>query len=286
LPESPSLERQVLQQLRLRGYIDGESVKIDWRHYATWDAMRTISADLVHSIPDLIVAFGTPPARAVVQATKTIPIVFVAGEPVGAGLVSTLSHPGGNATGASGNYVEIAAKLLDLVTQLIPGARRIVAVRNPSNPLTLGITEQLEKFAPALRLHILVLDARNADEVARGLVPISKRRADAILFPPDFVFRMETERVLHAVRSTGLPAIYSESAFAEAGGLVSYGPDQEEYVRIAATLVDKILKGANPGELPVEQVSKLKLSINLKTAREMKINIPQSILTRADEIFQ
>ena len=287
LPQSPSLAQQMGEQLRARGYVDGESVKIDWRPYKTWDAtMRTISADLVRSNPDLIVAFGTPPARAVLEVTKSIPVVFVAGEPVGAGLISTLSRPGGNATGASGNYVEMAAKLLDLVSQLVPDARRVVAVRNPSNPLSLRIAEQLQKFAPTLRMQVLVVDARNADEVARRLAPIGKRRADAILIPPDFVFQMEMERVLRAVRNTGLPAIYPEYAFAEAGGLVSYGPDQEEYVQIVATLVDKILRGATPAELPVEQISKVKLSVNLKTAKEMKISIPQSILMRADEVIQ
>ncbi|HVO45452.1 MAG TPA: ABC transporter substrate-binding protein [Steroidobacteraceae bacterium] len=285
LPESSSLEEQLAEQLRARGYIDGKTVNMDWRRYSSWGAkMRTISDDLVRSGPDLIVVFGTPPARAVVEATKTIPVVFVAGEPVAMGLVSSLSRPGGNATGASGNYVEAAAKLLDFVTQLVPGAHRVVAVRNPSNPLSLGIVEQVQRLAPGLRVRVIVVDARNADEVVSGLRPIGKRRADAILIPPDFVFQMETERVLHAVRETALPAVYLEHAFAEAGGLVSYGPDPKEFVQIVAALVEKILKGANPAELPVEQVSNLKLSVNLKTAKEMKISIPQSILMRAEEV--
>lgn len=286
LPESSSLERQLREQLRARGYADGETVKIDWRRYRSWGTIRTMSEDLVRSAPNLIVAFGTPPAKAVLEATRTIPVVFVAGEPVASGFVSSLNHPGGNATGASGNYGEMGGKLLDLVAQLVPGAGRVVVVRNPSNPLSARIVEQVQALAPSLRINALVIDATDADEVARGLRPIGKRRADAILIPPDFVFQAKKDRVVRAVRNTTLPAIYLEHAFAEAGGLVSYGPDAEEFAQIVAALVEKILKGANPAVLPVEQVSKLRLVVNLKTAKQMRINIPEPILTRADQVIQ
>ena len=287
IPDTPSLEQQLREALSARGYVDGESVKIDWRRYRSWDATMRASVDaLVRSAPDLIIVFGTPPARVVLDQTKSIPVVFSAGDPVATGLVASLSRPGGNATGSSVNAVELSAKLLDLVTQLVPHARRIVAVRNPANPLSLAMVKGVQSIAPTLRVEVLILDARNADELARGLAQIGKRKADAILIPPDLVYQLDKERIVRAVRDTGLPAIYQEHIFAEAGGLVSYGPDRTEVVQSVAALMDKILKGANPGELPVEQVSKLRLAVNLRTAKEMRFAVPESILTRADEVIR
>ena len=287
LPQSSSLEQGLRDQLSARGFVDGTNVELAWHHYNGWDAsMRTVAAELVRSGPDLIVVFGTPPARTVLDVTKTIPVVFAAGDPVATGLVSSLSRPGKNATGASVNAVELSAKLLDLVVQLVPGARRIVAVRNPSNPLSLQMVDQVQDLARSLGVKILILDADNADALVRGLVRINKKKADAILIPPDLVFQIEKERIVRAVRATALPAIYQDQVFSQVGGLVCYGPDQAEITHSVVTLVEKILNGANPAELPVEQVSKLRLWVNLRTAKDMRIAIPQSILARADEVIK
>jgi putative ABC transport system substrate-binding protein len=287
LPQSSTLEQRLRDQLSARGLIDGKSVVLEWRYYRGWDtSMRRVAAELVRSAPNVIVVFGTPPARAVLDETKSIPVVFAAGDPVATGLVSSLSRPGGNATGASVNAVELSAKLLDLVTQLVPGAHRILAVRNPSNPLSLQMVDQVQKLSQALRVEILVMDANSAYDLVKGLGRMNKHKIDAILIPPDLVFQIERERVVQAVRATGLPAIYQDHVYAEIGGLLCYAPDQREITQSVVTLVEKILKGANPADLPVEQVSKLRLVVNLRTAKEMRIVMPESILTRADEVIR
>lgn len=180
----------------------------------------------------------------------------------------------------------MSPKLLDLVKQLVPRARRILAIRNPANPLSMAMVKGVQSIAADLHVEIVVVDARNADALASQLAQIDKRKADAILIPPDLVFQLDKERIVRAVRNTGLPAIYQERAFAEAGGLVSYGPDRNEVIRSVTGLVDKILKGRNPAELPVEQVSNFKLTLNLKTAKEMGIAVPDSIQTLADDLIR
>jgi len=287
LPNSPSFDQPLLDQLTARGLVDGKNIKIDWRTYRGWDAtMETMVEELVRSAPNVIVVHGTPATRAVLRQTKTIPVVFDVGDPLATGLLPSLSHPGRNATGVSTTSVEGSAKLFDLTTQLVPGARRILVVRNSSNPLAVKMVQHIRGVAAATQVHLSILDARSADELVVALGKVDKHRARALLIPTDLVFRTERERIIDAVLKTGLPAVYQDLSFAEAGGLVSYGPDGGEIGRILANLVTKILRGAKPSALPVEQVTKLRLLVNLKTAKEMGIVIPQSILTRADEVIQ
>jgi putative ABC transport system substrate-binding protein len=286
-PQAPSFDQPIRQQLTARGLVEGKSVKIDWRSYKGWGTtMEAMVSTLVKSAPDVIVVYGTPATRAVLQQTTTIPVVFIVGDPLATGVLSSLSHPGRNATGASVTSVESSAKLLDLITQVVPDVHRILVLRNPSNPLGVKMVEQIASLAGGLRIQLLLVDATNAVELTAGLVRIDKHQADAILVPTDLVFQAEKRRIISAIRSTGLPAVYQEHAFAEAGGLMSYGPDPEEVAGIVTKLVAKILQGAKPADLPVEQVTRLKLLVNLRTATEMGIIVPQSILTLADAVIK
>jgi putative ABC transport system substrate-binding protein len=286
-PQSPSFDQPLREQLTAKGFVEGNNIKIDWRSYKGWDAtMESMVAEFVRSSPDVIVVHGTPATRAVLRQTKTIPVVFDVGDPLATGLLSSLSHPDRNATGVSTTSVEGSAKLFDLITQLVPDARRVLVVRNPLNPLAVQMGEHVRSVAASVQVHLSVLDANNADELVSALKKIDKHRADAILIPTDLVFRTGKERIIRAVLNTGLPAVYQDLSLTEAGGLVAYGPDGIEIAQIVASLVEKILRGAKPAELPVEQVTKLKLVVNLRTAKAMGITIPQSILLRADEVIR
>jgi ABC-type uncharacterized transport system substrate-binding protein len=286
-PDSPSFERPLREQLTARGFVEGKSVNVDWRSYKTWDAtMESMVAELVRSSPEIIVVAGTPATRAVLRQTKTIPVVFDVGDPLATGLLTSLSHPDRNATGVSTTSVEGSAKVFDLVTQLVPDAHRVLLVRNTLNPLAVKMAEHIRNVAGTVQVQLTILDANSADELVAGLRRTDNHRIDAILIPTDLVFYTAKERIVRAVLSTGLPAVYQDLALAQAGGLVAYGPDGGEIARTEVSMIEKILRGAKPAELPVEQVTKLKLVVNLKTAKRMGIVIPQSILTRADEVIQ
>ena len=286
-PQSPSFDQPLREQLTARGFVEGKNVNLDWRSYKTWDAtMESMVAELVRSAPDVIVVAGTPATRAVLRQTKTIPVVFDVGDPLATGLLSSLSHPDRNATGVSTVSVEGSAKVFDLVTQLVPGPRRILVVRNTLNPLAVKMVEHIRNVAMVVHVQLSILDANSADELVTGMRRIDKHRADAILIPTDLVFYTEKERIVRAVLSTGLPAVYQDRRWAQAGGLLAYGPDGREIAQTEVNMVEKILRGAKPAELPVEQVTKLKLVVNLRTAQRMAIVIPQSILTRADEVIR
>ena len=286
-PQSPSFDQPLREQLTARGFVEGKNVKIDWRSYKTWDTtMESMVAELVRSTPDVIIVAGTPATRAVLRQTKTIPVVFDVGDPLATGLLSSLSHPDRNATGVSTISVEGSAKLFDLITQLVPDAHRILVVRNPLNPLAERMTEHIRSVAINGQAHVSFLDANNADELVTALRRITKHRADAILVPTDLVFRAGKERIVRAVQKTRLPAVYQDLSLAEAGGLLAYGPDGSEIAQTEARMVERILQGAKPAELPVEQVTTLKLVVNLKTAKKMALVIPQSIMARADEVIR
>jgi len=286
-PQSPSFDQPLREQLAARGFVEDKTVKIDWRSYKTWDAsMESIVTELVLSTPDVIVVAGTPATRAVLRQTKTIPVVFDVGDPLATGLLSSLSHPDRNATGVSTTSVEASAKLFDLVTQLVPDASRILVVRNPLNPLAVKMTDQIRSMSVDGKAHVSFLDANNADELVAALRRITKHRADAILVPTDLVFRAGKEGIVRAVHKTGLPAVYQDLSLAEAGGLMAYGPDGSEIAQTEARMVERILQGAKPADLPVEQVTRLKLVVNLKTAKALGITIPESILLRADAVIR
>jgi putative tryptophan/tyrosine transport system substrate-binding protein len=276
--------------LRDLGYIEGKTIHIEWRRVLgtsaeTSDELRSLVADLTRSKVDLIVVFSTPAARAALQDTA-VPVVFVAGDPVGTGLAASLARPGGRGTGVSMLMPEITSKRIELLRQAAPGIHRIVFLMNSSNPLNTRMLEEAQRTARTLGMELATLDARNTDELDSALHAMRRGAADGLLVSPDLFFLANRVKVTQAVRKAKLPAIYPYKEYHDDGALMSYGADVREANRKAAAYVDKILKGAKPSELPIEQMSKYDLVIDLRAARAIGIHVPQDLLLRADEVIR
>jgi putative tryptophan/tyrosine transport system substrate-binding protein len=230
---------------------------------------------------------GTVSTLAAKAATSTLPIVFtLVSDPVGSGLVSSLSRPGGNATGLSNLSAELSGKQLELLKAAVPKISRVAVLHNPGNPALGPALDVTRKAAKALAVEMQVSEARQASEFPSAYSALLARRPGAILVLSDALFGQEQDQIAHWAFKNRLPAIYSRKEFPEAGGLLSYGPIFSDNYRRAATYVDKILKGAKPADLPVEQPTKFELVINLKTAKALGLTIPQSMLLRADQVIE
>ena len=247
--------------------------------------MRALATDLVNSRVDLIVAMGSPATRAALDTT-TKPIVFFAGDPVGSHFAMSLAKPGGNATGVSVVYSELIMKHLEFLHELVPRARRIIVLTNLSNPGTPPSQLKLEQAAAKLGVQLVTLTASNAAEIEVAIHSISRNAGDAVLVSGDLLLLANRQKIAQAVRKARLPAMFPFKQYHEAGVLMSYGPDYDAGMSQVATYVDRILKGAKPSELPIEQVSKYELVVDRRLARELGIEIPQSILVRADNVIQ
>ncbi len=281
-----SPEEGMRQGLRELGYIEGRNLTIERRLADTNDALQSGAADLVRSRMDVIVAFGTAAARAALSATATIPVVFISGDPVGTGLAASLARPGANGTGVSTLSTELVPKRLELLQQIAPRIRRVILLGNPSNSLHPRVLKEAQSAALTLRIHIIALDARNADELDAALRGIQRRAADAFIVSSDVLFLANKERIAAAVAKAKLPAIFPWRDYHDAGVLMSYGANPNELGRHAAVYVDKILKGAKPADLPIEQISKYELIIDLRVARALKLDVPQALLLRADQVLR
>src|SRR5467141_3681383 len=272
------------------GWVEGKNIAIEWR-YAEGNARRLpdLAAELVRLRVDLIFAESTPAARAVKQATATIPIVFSPiADPIGSGLVANLARPGGNITGIAFMAPELGGKRLELLKQAVPGMTRVGVLSHPRDPSEATVTsvlEQTEAAARALGVQLLRLEAQGPNDFDRVFAAMSRERVGGLILIPSAMFIDERRRIVNVVVKDRLPAMFYFREFAEVGGLMSYGPNFRELFRRAATYVDKILKGAKPGDLPVEQPTKFELVINLKTAKALGLTIPQSLLLRADEVI-
>jgi putative ABC transport system substrate-binding protein len=273
--------------LRALGYVEGGNLAIEYRYAdGNYDRLPGLAADLVRLKVDIIVTEGTPPTRAAAQATTTIPIVMtVTGDPVASGLVTNLARPGGNLTGASFFFPEIAAKRLQLLKELIPGLRRVTVVWNPSNAVQGPVVRAIEAAAKTLGIDVQHIKIQVPADVDHALLAISKRR-ESLMVLEDGVINVCSIQIAQVAAMHRLPTIFGLTTFVEAGGLMAYGPNRPELWRRAATFVYKILKGAKPGELPVEQPVRFDLVINVRTAQELRLTIPPSLLLRADEILQ
>ena len=273
--------------LRERGYVEGKNILIDSRSaYAGNQDLRSLAAELVRERVDVIVTFGTPAARAALSATPTIPVVFSGGDPVSTGLADSLVRPGRNGTGVSVVATELTAKRLDLLYRLAPRVRRIAYLVNSSNPLGPLQLQEARKTATVLGVELVVLDARNVSELEDKLRSLHQQDADAVLVTADVLFQMSKSTIGRAVRKARLPSMTPNSEYLDDGVLSSYGPDLRELSYKIADYVDKILKGAKPNDMPIEQLSKYQLIINLKVARELGIHVPQELLYRADKVIQ
>jgi putative ABC transport system substrate-binding protein len=289
---SPHLRDAFLQGLRDLGYVDGRNVVMEYRDAeGKVERLPALAAELVALKVDVILAAGgTLTAQVAKQATRTLPIVFAAvGDPVGSGLVTNLARPGGNVTGVSGLAAELVGKRLELLKQAVPGVSRVAVLRVPG-----ALGERVEKdmlkaadtAARALGMQPQFIAARDSDEFARAFSDMTSARAGALTVFPSARFQREHRRLVDLAAKNRLPAVYTSREFVDAGGLMSYGANQADLFRRAATYVDKILRGANPGDLPVEQPTKFELVINLKTAKDLGLSIPPSVLARADEVIQ
>lgn len=275
------------QGLRDLGYAEGRNIAIDVRWADLPQRLPDLVQDVLRSRVDIIVTQGTPAAQAAKRATSTIPIVMAtAGDPVATGLVASLARPGGNVTGNSILGPDAAGKRLDLLRQIVPRASRIAAVSNPLNPTHALFLAQTESAARTLGVSILALEARSPDDMDRVLETAVNGRADALLMFGDPLFTAHRGRLAALAIKNRLPTLYELSGFAEAGGLVQYGVNLPQMFRRAAAYVDRILKGAKPGELPVEQAGKLELVINLKTAKILGVTIEPAVLLQADRVLE
>ena len=276
------------QGLLEAGYVEGRDVVIEWRvANGDYHQIPELVADLVQRKVDVIVVISTPAAKAVKRATSTIPIVLaLVADPVGSGLVTSLAHPGGNITGLSLMTAELAAKRLQLLKEAIPRLTRVAVLWNPNTTFHTGVNEQLKAAAPSLSIKLNLVPARTPEEFGPAFSAVSRAHAQALYVLDDAFFFTHRTTLLKLASKARIPVIYSERNFPDAGALMSYGIYVEDLFRRSAGYVDKILKGAKPGDLPIELPTKFQLVVNLKTAKALGITIPQSILLRADEVIR
>jgi putative ABC transport system substrate-binding protein len=277
------------QGLRDLGYVEGQNIIVDLRE-ASGDNARLpmLAAELVSLRPDVIVTNGEPAIRAVKDAAGNIPIVMaVIGDPVAAGLAQTLGRPGGNLTGMSSLAKGLLGKRLELLNEVTLRGSCVTVLRNSGREkLDVIYWQEVAAAAETLQITLQPLAAGSASELEAVFAETNRQHCGALLVMPDPIFTTLRFRVVELAAHYRMPAIYDLRAFVEAGGLMSYGPDLADQYRRAALYVDKILKGANPGELPIEQPTKFELVVNLKTAKALGLTVPQSILARADEVIE
>jgi putative ABC transport system substrate-binding protein len=286
-PQSRGLEA-IRQGLRDLGYVEGQNLVIEARYaQGIHDRLPALAVELVRRNVAVIVVDGTATAMVAKAATTTIPIVFtLAGDPVGSGLVASLARPGGNVTGLSNLTGELSGKQLQLLKEAVPLISHVAVLFNPVNPATATMLNGVKVAARDLAVELQFLEVRKLGELASAFSAMTRGRAGAFLALPDPIFTTQQARLLELAAKSRLPAMYTPREWAEAGGLMAYGPSFADNFRRAATYVDKILKGTRPVDLPVEQPTKFELVINLKTAKALGLTIPQSVLLRADEVIQ
>jgi ABC-type uncharacterized transport system substrate-binding protein len=293
LAASPHLQQAFLQGLRDLGYVEGRNLVIEYRDAEEKvERLPALAAELVALKVDVIVteAGTTGVPLAAKQATRIIPIVFTAtADPVGSGLVISLARPGGNVTGLSTLVAELVGKRLELLTQAVPGVGQVAILRLPG---VLGERTEKEMLTGAdvaargLGVRLQFVEARGPADFDRAFSDMTRARAGALTVLPSNMFLRERRRLVDLAARSRLPAVYPLREFVDAGGLMAYGPNLADLSRRAATYVDEILKGAKPGELPVEQPTKFDLVINLKTAKALGLTIPPSLLQRADQVIE
>lgn len=278
-----------LQGLRDLGYVEGQNIVIESR-WAEGKAERLpeLAAELVRLKVDLIVSTGgTGTALAAKGATTTIPIVFTAGgDLVKVGLIASLARPGGNLTGLSLLTVELGAKRLELLKETFPKVHRVAMLGNPANPAYASQLREAQAAAKPLALQLQILEVRGPEDFESAFSAMAERRSSALLVSTDAMLYAERKRIVELATKSRIPAIYEFKEFVEAGGLMSYGTNIIAVYRRAAVYVDKILKGAKPGELPVEQPINFEFFINLKTAKALGVTIPPNVLVRADKVIK
>jgi putative ABC transport system substrate-binding protein len=284
----PSLEG-LRRGLHERGYVEGQNLAVEYRWAeGRFERLPQLAAELVTLKPAVIVALVTQASLAAREATSSIPIVMVAvGDPIGSGLVTSLGRPGGNVTGNSSASVEVAGKSVEILKEIAGDRRRVAILWNPANSVFQSqMLKEAEAASRSLGLQAHVVAARNTSEIDTAFQAMSRARAEAVAILSDPIFVRERQRIAALAAKGRLPSIGGIREYADAGGLVGYGPNFYELYRGAAAYVERILKGAKPAELPVEQPTRFELTVNLKTAKALGITIPPSLLLRADQLIE
>ena len=284
----PELVKAFREGLRDHGYVEGQNIVIEYR-WAEGDYQRfpDLVADLVKRKVDLILTAGTPGALAAKRATQTIPIVMaVTGDAVATGLVASLARPGGNLTGLTTMVPDLEGKRLEILREVLPKLATVVVLLNTSNPLTAIQWEQTRTSAKTLGIQLQPIEIQRPEDFKDAFARVARQRPDAITMVADRFQLAHRMQIVDFVAKTRLPAMYPYRDFVVAGGLMSYGPSYEDLFRRSATYVDKILRGAKPSDLPIEQPTKFELQVNLKTAKILGVSIPPSLLLRADHVFE
>jgi putative ABC transport system substrate-binding protein len=280
------LEAAFVQRLRELGWIEGSNIAIERRWVEGYDERAAeVAAEFVRLKVEVIVAGGTSNAVAAKQATSLIPIVFVAGDPVGTGLVASLARPGSNLTGVSTQSSDIAAKRLELMREVVPGLRRLAIMANSASLAAMLELREAGEAAGALALEVASLEVRRAEDISRAIKSI-KGSADALLVAADPLLNANRMRINTLAIGARLPTIYNFRDSVETAGLMSYGPNLADLYRRVGDHVDKILRGAKPADIPVEQPTRFDLVINLITAQALSLDVPASVLARADEVIE
>jgi putative tryptophan/tyrosine transport system substrate-binding protein len=277
-----------LQGLALLGWTIGRNARIDTR-WATANAaeIRRHAAELAALAPDVILAHGASTVGPLLQATRTVPIVFpVAVDPVGAGFVNSLARPGGNATGFMNFEYGLSGKWLELLKEIAPGVTRVAILRDPTQPAGAGQLGAIQAAAPSLRVEVSPVNTRDAGEMERAVAAFARSPNGGLIVAASGPATMHRDLIITLAARHKLPAVYFERFFVAAGGLISYGPDFVDQFRRAAGYVDRILKGEKPADLPVQAPTKYELVVNLKTAKALGLEIPQTLLARADEVIE
>jgi ABC-type uncharacterized transport system substrate-binding protein len=288
---SPSSETPPLaafrQGLRDLGYVEGENILVEYRYAeGKSDRLRDLAAELVRLKVDVIVVGSILSASTAKDATKTIPIVMSGSDPVASGLINSLARPGGNITGVTNLSPEVGGKQLELLKDSIPKLSRIAVLVNPDSAASSLQLKETQAAGRSVGVHLRTLTARGLNDFDKAFADAKKDGAQALSVLASPVFSVHKMRLIELSSKARLPAIYPNDDFVEAGGLMSYGADRSEMWRRAAVYVDKILKGTKPGDLPVEQPMKFEFVINLKTAKQIGLTIPQSVLYKADRVIK
>jgi putative ABC transport system substrate-binding protein len=279
-PEPLGPFRQALAEL---GYVEGKNIQIEVRSaQGQEERLPELAAQLVRRRPDLIIAVQTPAAHAAKNATRDIPIIFMAGDPIATGLITNLARPDGNLTGVSATAAEAAAKSLELITEIKPGARRVGVLGNAGDPFMRAFFDQIQRGAPRVRLEVQQFIIRSSDELNSAFAAVASERGDAVFIQGSLPIELTVELAL----KYQLPSFSTQKSAVLAGILMSYNASFAERGRVIAHYVDQILKGSKPADLPMQQPTKYELAINLKTAKALNLEIPPSLLVRADEVIE
>jgi len=278
----------VAQGLKDYGWVEGQNITFEYRFADSKDeVLPTLAAELVRSRVEAIVTDGTQATAAAKNATRTVPIVMaLSNDPLASGFVASLSRPGGNITGNSLQAPEPAGKRLQLLTEMIPGLARVAVLSRPSNPSHALLLKQTQTAAQSLNVELHLVEATAPEELDSAFAAITAARAQALLVNADAMFFGQTPRLVAFTAKARLPALFPEKQVAQAGGLIAYGPSILASFRRAGAFVDKILRGANPADLPVEQPTTFELTINLKTAKALGLTVPDKLISTADEVIE